>query len=88
MKPTTPTPERYEHALVRFLSTEDGEEPQGTDKKWHWIISVDASRALCSGQVFGYGESAIDYEIKLVKKGGITCPNCLQMIKEFKAIKL
>jgi len=56
------------------------------DKYWHYINDVGgADGALCTGQVFRDGD--IDAEYK-EKHGKITCPDCIEKIKEFKAIKL
>jgi hypothetical protein len=77
--------------VVRFL-TEENHDPYNRDKQaskdksWHYIWSPDgADRAICSGQVFGYGEADIEYE---TKEGKITCPSCIAVIKMIKAIKL
>lgn len=74
------------HELVKILTYEGGEIVN--KPLWHWIQCIDARRSLCEGQAFGMGESDVEYETKTVPRGGITCPKCLEMIKEFKAIKL
>lgn len=43
---------------------------------------------MCKGEVFGFGEGAADGPTKKVKRGGITCPECLVKIKRIKSIKL
>ena len=73
--------------LVRITKDNDGVEQ---DKK-DWHISTCGSggkMVLCSGEFFGYGESRSTYETKKVLRGGITCKNCLDIVKEFKKIKL
>ena len=70
--------------VVRFDTNEDGDEEERSDL-WHYVFNLPEPRAFCSGQVFGYGESAIEYE---AKRGKITCPECIAMIKEIKKVKL
>lgn len=72
--------------IVKFLTDEDGFKEQ--NKSWHYVVNQDANRALCNGQVFGFGESKVEYKDKLVERGGITCSECIKLIKEFKSIKL
>ena len=76
------------NALVRYFTNEDGDTAE--NDFWHLSdpTSWDAPRTLCDGQVFGDGESGIEYEAKLVKRGGITCPKCLESVKTMKAVKL
>lgn len=73
--------------VVRIIESEDGES-FGADL-WHLVVRQDASpRTLCSGEVFGYGEGVAKYQSKLVLRGGITCEDCLRIIKQFKSIRL
>lgn len=74
------------HKVVKFLTTDDGDEVTNDD--WHFVMEQDAERALCTGEVFGYGESAATYKDKTVASGGITCPACKKLLKEIKAVKL
>ena len=73
--------------LVKILTDEDGDK---IDKPvWCYVIQTDGSpRTFCGGQVFGFGEGYATFELKEVAKGGITCENCLHLIKTIKAIKL
>lgn len=72
--------------LVMILSSDDGEKRD--DPVWHLNYGRDAERTFCEGEAFGIGESGCDYKTKVTKRGGITCPECLKMIKEIKAIRL
>ncbi len=74
------------HTLVKITRNDDGDKIP--DAKWHWIMSIDADRTLCGGEAFGEGESRAEYKLKTVKRGGITCQQCLSIIKEMKAIEL
>lgn len=57
---------------------------------WHLADPANdmGSAALCSGEFFGEGESAVEFELKTVKRGGITCDRCMRKIAIYKAIKL
>ena len=73
--------------LVKLLTTEDGDSIY--DPKWCLSVEIaGASSALCSQQCYGIGNSPVHYETKAIKRGGITCPECLEKIREIKAIKL
>jgi hypothetical protein len=73
--------------LVKFLTDEDG--MTHPSKDWHYVhITGGSDSALCTGEVFGYGEGAATYRAKDVARGGITCPDCLAIIKKIKDIKL
>jgi hypothetical protein len=75
------------HTLVKIVVNDDGDKVN--EPKWHWIVDhFDSERILCTMEAFGFGESSAEYKIKTVNRGGITCSQCLQLIKEFKAIKL
>lgn len=70
-----------------MLSDDDGD--QILDPKWHYVDDVTSDpSALCTGEYFGLGASAVVYETKEVKRGGITCEQCLARIKKFKNVKL
>jgi hypothetical protein len=72
--------------LVKFIENEDGEK---VEPFWHISAIYAGSPALmCSGEVYGYGEGDAVFEAKTVMRGGITCPDCLEMIKSIKSIKL
>lgn len=73
--------------LVRIIVNDDGEKV-GNPK---WCLSKNwdgADRTVCDGEVFGLGEGGAEFEIKERKRGGITCENCLEIIKWYKKIKL
>lgn len=53
---------------------------------WCYIQKIASGHAtLCGAEYFGYGDSGTKYE---TKKGKITCPRCIEIIKEMKAVKL
>lgn len=73
--------------LVKIIFDDDGEATN--NDSWHLAVQPDGSpRTLCTGEVFGGGEGEAVYKTKSVERGGITCPKCLEIIKQFKAIKL
>ena len=70
--------------VVQLITDSMGDETN--DTSWHYIQDwSDGDRVLCSGDVFGAGESSADYE---TKNGKITCLKCIKIIKQIKAIKL
>lgn len=73
--------------IVKIIIDDSGEKVKYP--KWHLSTNVwDAERTLCSGEVFGEGESSAIYKEQIVtdlKK--MTCPNCREILKYFKAIK-
>lgn len=75
------------HNLVKLLTDDDG--VRIDNPKWHYPIGIaDTNMLLCNGHVFGYGESIAEFKVKTVQRGGITCEQCLAMIKAFKKVKL
>jgi hypothetical protein len=75
------------NTLVKFITDEDGDEH--TSKDWHYVIDSSGSdMALCTSEVFGSGEGAAEFKTKTTKKGGITCEDCLVIIKQVKSIKI
>lgn len=69
--------------VVRFDTDEDGL-PEEFNNVWHWVDHTgQEDRAFCNGQVFGHGESAIEFE---QKNGNITCSFCIARIKAVKSI--
>lgn len=70
--------------VVKITRDEDGEKID--HPKWCWFYNTGGSdNTLCTGQVFGYGEGSAEYKMK---EGKITCPDCIAIIREIKAIKL
>lgn len=75
------------HTVVKILTSDDG--PKRIKPTWCYVVFWDSSpRTFCGGEAYGYGESGCKYKDKIVQKGGITCPKCLEMIKIIKSIKL
>jgi len=75
------------HTLVKILTDDDGMKI----KKPVWHLSMHmggGEQAMCTGEYYGFGESAVTYDTKGKEKGGITCPECLTIIKIIKNIKL
>lgn len=75
------------HTVVKILFDDDGEKRD--EPVWCLSEFVDgAPRTLCSGEVYGDGESSVIYKEKTVERGGITCDNCKSIINRIKSIKL
>jgi len=72
--------------VYRRLRDDDGNEIH--EDEWHIADpSADVARILCTGEAID-GDSLVILDSKEVKRGGITCKKCLQIIKDFKAIRL
>lgn len=77
------------HAVVHISKDDDGlVKPDGD--KWHLVDpgNKQGDAALCTGEFFGVGESRCEYEVAYRAKGGITCLQCLEKLKEYKAVRL
>lgn len=75
------------HDIVKILTADDGEKRDG--QVWCLVqIRTGDPCTLCTGEFFGLGQSGCKFKAKTVDKGGITCPDCLSIIKELKALKL
>jgi len=73
--------------LVKIIIDDDGEPKD--DPPWCLIVdNAGGDVTCCEGEYFGLGESLCVYELKTTKRGGITCPQCLQNIKFYKTVKL
>ena len=56
---------------------------------WHLVVNECGSdMTFCGGQVYTFGDTAGVFKTKTVKRGGITCKNCLDKIKRIKAVRL
>ena len=75
------------HTLVKRITDDEGEACE--DDRWHLIGlgDLDTIRVLCTGEAYD-GASNLVLETKQNRRGGITCSKCLEIVKEFKAIKL
>ena len=72
--------------LVKITALESGEPVE--DAKWCLLLAIgDTARTVCTGDAID-GSSHYEHQIKTVKRGGITCEDCIQTVKIFKEIKL
>ena len=75
------------HQIVKILTNDDGD--KSSNKKWHYVqYSGGSPNTLCTNEVFGFGEGGATFLLKEKEKGGITCNDCLIIIKNIKQIKL
>lgn len=73
--------------LVKIIIDDDGQKIE--KPVWHMVQNNgDAERTVCSGEVFGFGETSGQSIEKPFKKGGITCKNCKDVIRWYKSIPL
>ena len=75
------------HTLVQIIIDDDLQETNNLD--WHLVDPGNpcGTAALCTGEFFGDGESAVSYKTKTVKRGGITCKKCMDVLLSYKAIR-
>lgn len=82
------------HTVARIYVGDDGEPWDEADSKlWHLVEDITSDREpkiFCTGwyTIEGANDGLLQAEFKKVKRGGITCPNCLDRLRQFKAIKL
>lgn len=74
--------------LVKLITDDDGIETN--DTSWHLVdpSNLTGPATLCTGESFGEGEAACEYEEKTAARGGITCPKCLARLKTLRAVSL
>jgi hypothetical protein len=70
--------------VVKITINDDGDRIDSP--KWHYINDHGSGQnTLCTGEYFGIGESAAEYE---QRKGKVTCPECLALIRQIKTVRL
>lgn len=75
--------------LCRMTRDDGGEEIPKEDQVWCLQTPyADGAQKFCTGEYFGYGEGDALAETKRATRGGITCPQCLDQIKQIKAVRL
>lgn len=78
--------------LAKQLVDDDGVPVPVDEQCWHYVMAVtDDDALLCSGEYIvdaSSGGKGAQYQTKLVKRGGITCSQCLKLIRQIKAIAL
>src|SRR5688500_11894042 len=75
---------KHTNHLVKITRDDNGE----NIKYAKWCLAVNRAggwQSLCSGQFFGMGESDCEYQ---EKRGRVTCPNCIEQIKEIKRVTI
>ena len=75
------------HSIVKITIDDDGEV---RDEKWCLVDpgNFQGPATLCTVEFFGYGESNCIYKLKEVKRGGITCEKCIEILKSYKRIRM
>ena len=77
------------HSLVKITVDDDGN-PKYDAHVWHLVdpSNWQGKAALCTAEFLGEGESEVVFETKETLRGGITCPSCMKMLKEYKRVRL
>ena len=79
------------NTLVRLHQREDGQRIESKKRVWCLVyLTAGDPATFCGGEYFTYGCSSenIKYDEKTVRRGGITCNDCMRKIKEIKAVCL
>lgn len=77
------------HTVVKILADYNGLPRDKEEQVWHLVVEACGdSSTLCQGEFFGIGAGTEEFKTKEVKRGGITCKDCLDTIKLIKSIKL
>lgn len=77
----------YMPHIVKILTDDSGE--KRFRPVWCLVtIQAGGHATFCGGEYFGEGESGCEYKEKITVKGGITCDECLKLIRYIKSIKL
>ena len=75
------------HEVVKFKTDDDGTTVHFD--KWHLSVNSGGSKnKLCTGEVYGIGESAATFVSKIVSTNGVTCESCLTEIRYFKNLDI
>lgn len=76
------------NVLVKIIADDDGEWTKNED--WHLVdpCNFQGNAVLCTGELFGGGESRCIVETREANRGGITCAKCLDILKKYKAVRL
>ncbi|KIF51026.1 hypothetical protein [Vibrio owensii] len=72
--------------LIKITESHSQGVREESEQVWCALASMDTERTLCGDAVDS--DNIIKAEFKVVKRGGITCPLCLSVVKQVKAIKL
>ncbi|PSV00613.1 hypothetical protein C9J27_05610 [Photobacterium kishitanii] len=72
--------------LIKIKESQSQGIREEAEHVWCALVCMDSSQTLCGDSVDDDNLLSVDY--KIVARGGITCPICLSIIKEIKAIRL
>jgi len=78
--------------LVKQTVDDDGDPVPLSEQRWCLMSnSCGDNEMLCTGNYVEWSTKSCDeatYKFKVVKRGGITCEKCKDIISYFKSIKL
>ncbi|WP_432773910.1 hypothetical protein [Vibrio parahaemolyticus] len=72
--------------LIRLKHCESRGVIPAENQTWCAMYTADTERTLCGDAIDT--DNVIEADYKAVKRGGITCPFCLEVIRHVKTIKL
>lgn len=74
------------HTLIKITTPDSFADESAVDGYWHLLSeNYGDAEVFCSG---GFLVDGMGYVEKEVKRGGITCPDCLRLVKAYKAVRL
>ncbi|KIC42206.1 hypothetical protein RA27_02080 [Ruegeria sp. ANG-R] len=75
--------------LCKLIRDDDGDCIPDDEQVWCLVTPyADGDQRFCTAEYFGDGEGNAVAKTKRVKRGGITCPQCISHIKLIKAVRL
>lgn len=74
------------HTLIKITTPDSFADESAVDDYWHLLSeNYGDAEVFCSGVFLVDGMGYVEKE---VKRGGITCPDCLRLVKAYKAVRL
>ena len=74
------------HRLIKITTPDRFTDESVIDGYWHLLSkNYGDAQVLCSGLFLVNGMGYVEKE---VKRGGITCHDCLRLVRAYKAVKL
>lgn len=69
--------------VVRFFTDDDGDLVE--NDAWHWVDAANfqGNTKFCTQELFGCGESPLEYESTF---GEVTCSQCVAKLRLYRAV--
>lgn len=74
------------HRLIKIIEPDSFTDESIVDGYWHLLsMNYGDPNCFCNGVFLNDG---MVYQEKTIKRGGITCPDCLMLVRAYKSVKL